>query len=308
MSTRGASEGGAARRRRGAPPGGAERGRAQLERAQRQRQVHEAGLLGRWAKACAPALAAAVGSRTAVRFAETYLAILQGKGAGTGWDLAGEARAAAAFLAGAPAPVVLDVGANYGQWAVAVDRAVGPGTARFFLCEPQEACQPALRALPLRAVLVPAAVSDRPGRAVLRTPGPGAGTASLFERRDSYLPPATRTDLVAVTTVDGLLAEHGLDRVDLLKLDIEGGELDGLRGAGAALAAGRIAAVAFEFGSANVYSRTFFRDIWDLLQPLGFRLWRIAPGGRLLPVPAYREELEHFRGVSNYLAALSSPS
>jgi hypothetical protein len=31
-----------------------------------------------------------------------------------------------------------------------------------------------------------------------------------------------------------------------------------------------IRAVAFEFGSANIYARTFFRDFWDLLAPLGF--------------------------------------
>jgi FkbM family methyltransferase len=36
---------------------------------------------------------------------------------------------------------------------------------------------------------------------------------------------------VAVSTVDHLVAEHKLDRVDLIKLDVEGLELACLRGA-----------------------------------------------------------------------------
>jgi len=58
----------------------------------------------------------------------------------------------------------------------------------------------------------------------------------------------------------------------------------------------------FEFGAPNIYSRTFFSDFWDLLTADGFRLDRILPGGRLLRIDSYSEELEHFRGVSNYLA------
>jgi hypothetical protein len=58
----------------------------------------------------------------------------------------------------------------------------------------------------------------------------------------------------------------------------------------------------FEFGSGQINSRTFFHDFWDLLQPLGFALRRICPGGRTVPVDEYYEDLEYFRGVTNYLA------
>jgi hypothetical protein len=92
-----------------------------------------------------------------------------------------------------------------------------------------------------------------------------------------------------------------------MKLDIEGAELSALLGAAASLSRGRIDTIAFEFGSANVYSRTFFRDFWQLLADAGFRLWRILPGGGLLAVDSYSEQLEHFRGVSNYLASVRRP-
>jgi len=275
-------------------------------------QVHEAGALSRWAKRWAPGLSrlATAGLVLPVTgFTETYLAILQGKGSGTGWDLAGEARAAATFLRDVPAPVVLDLGANRGQWATALHRTLRNDLARYYLCEPQPACQRELATLAVpRAAVIAAAVSDRPGQATIMASAPGAGSASLFERRDSYFGDTTaHREVVPVTTIDDIVAEHRLDRVHLLKLDVEGSELSALRGARSSLADGRIATVTFEFGSANVYSRTFFRDLWDLLTAAEFRLWRILPGGRLLPIARYVEELEHFRGVSNYVAAPRIP-
>jgi hypothetical protein len=88
-----------------------------------------------------------------------------------------------------------------------------------------------------------------------------------------------------------------------MKMDIEGHELSALRGAANALGTGVIRALAFEFGSGNINSRTFFRDYWELLtKSHNYRIRRVLPGGRLLPVDRYSEELEYFRGVTNYVA------
>ncbi len=40
----------------------------------------------------------------------------------------------------------------------------------------------------------------------------------------------TDTQRCAMTTVSALMAEHNLERIDLLKIDVEGAELDVLRG------------------------------------------------------------------------------
>jgi hypothetical protein len=87
-------------------------------------------------------------------------------------------------------------------------------------------------------------------------------------------------------------------------MDIEGHELFALKGALAALGAKRIGALSFEFGAGNVNSRTFFRDFWQLLTPLGYELRRICPGGATTTLFEYYEDLEFFRGVTNYLAVL----
>ena len=109
---------------------------------------------------------------------------------------------------------------------------------------------------------------------------------------------------VATVTIDSVVEEEGIDTIDLLKMDIEGHELEALRGATSTLERGGIAALTFEFGSGNVNSRTFFRDFWELLTGHGYRIARMVPGGGTLAVERYTEDLEYFRGATNYVATL----
>ncbi|MEV6054373.1 FkbM family methyltransferase [Streptomyces sp. NPDC052107] len=205
--------------------------------------------------------------------------------------------------------MIFDVGANFGQWTTSLHTALGEQAGTFFMFEPQSACQPALGGITdSQRVIVRAAVGDKSGSANVFCDTPGSGVASIHRRRDSYFGDLTsHQETVRVTTIDFEVESRGIHRIDLLKLDIEGAELAALLGARKTLERRRISTIAFEFGSANVYSRTFFRDFWDLLDPLGYRIWRIFPGGGLLPLTEYTEELEHFRGVSNYIASLKSP-
>jgi len=92
--------------------------------------------------------------------------------------------------------------------------------------------------------------------------------------------------------------------VDFMKMDIEGHEVFALRGAKRALAAGKIGALSFEFGCGNINSRTFLHDFWELLTGAGFELWRITPGGKEIQIDDYYEDLEYFRGATNYIANL----
>jgi len=254
------------------------------------------------AKRLAPGLARIAPSGL-TRKAGVYLDVLQGRGSGTGWDMDGETKAGASTVAGIHRPVIFDGGANLGQWASGMQHALGQADPTFFLFEPQSACQDILAALPIRKVLLPVALGSAPGEVTIAGVEPGFGAASIYERHDTYFGDmSAHQELVPVVTLDSVIAEHRIEKVDLLKLDIEGAEFEALKGATCSLGDGTVRSIAFEFGSANIYSRTFFRDFWELLTPLGFHFSRIAPGGRLLAVARYSEELEHFRGVSNYLA------
>lgn len=274
------------------------------------RLFHQVGWgerLGRLGKRLAPGLARIGVRRPALfAYATMYLEVILGKGAGAGWDLRGEVSVALRFIRGLN-PVVLDVGAHEGNWTRAL-LSVRPAS-RVTQFEPALVNVELLRrSLPPNVDLVEAAVSDRSGEIDFYTAST-SDLGSVHARRESIF--ADRyyaVTSVPAVTLDDEIQQRGLTRVDFLKLDIEGHELAALRGGLRSLEAGIIRALSFEFGSGNINSRTFFHDYWDLLSPLGYQIYRICPGGHLLPISRYYEDLEHFRNVSNYVASLEAPS
>jgi len=246
-------------------------------------------------------------AQAAISLSETAAALLQGKGAGSGWDIAAETTAALKFIQ--PGATVFDIGANKGDWSRTIYRQLN-GDVRLFLFEPQETCFIALEPLLSNgAVLVKAAVGETAGRAILYSPGDRAGNASLYMRNDTYFAGQVFSPYdVSVVAIDAFLNAKGIDSVGFMKMDIEGHELFALRGARDALSAGVIRTLSFEFGSGNINSRTFFHDYWDMLRGYHYNIHRVLPGGKLLHIRRYNEDLEYFRGVSNYIATISPAS
>jgi FkbM family methyltransferase len=234
---------------------------------------------------------------------EAYLGILLGKGAGSGWGLDTEIDAALSTIH-VSEPLIFDVGANCGLWSLEMQARLPD--ARFVLFEPQAACRAAITAHGMSSWdVIGKAASSASGTASLYAPSAASGIASLHERRDSYFEDLSFSRLeVETVTLDGVIADRQVAQVDFMKMDIEGHELAALEGGRESLRAGVIKALSFEFGSGNINSRTYFRDYWDLLDGFGYRLFRVLPSSRLLPIVEYYEDCEHFRGVTNYLAVL----
>ncbi|MGA9390316.1 MAG: FkbM family methyltransferase [Candidatus Sulfotelmatobacter sp.] len=233
------------------------------------------------------------------------MSLLQGKGAGSGWDMSGELRAAAGCIKRSD-PVLLDVGANYGKWAQGMLH-IFPGTRKVLLFEPQEECLVKLAGLPLPGkTVIASAVSDHSGTEPFYVSGPGWGAASFYERNETFLVKRRQQKItVPVTTLDAALEIEGIEFVDFAKFDIEGAELAAFRGATRSFSRGAIGALSLEFGSGNINSKTFFREFWDFLTGYGFEIYRVLPGGNILRIDEYYEDLEYFRGVSNYLCKAS---
>jgi FkbM family methyltransferase len=172
----------------------------------------------------------------------------------------------------------------------------------WILVEPASECCALLRQIKSVEILE-VAVGAQQGKAMLYSPADGSVLASLYERQDSFVGSAPLNEReVTVTTIDDILDERAIPVVDLAKMDLEGHELFAMRGAERSLRSHRIRVLTFEFGSANVNSRTFFRDFWNLLSGYNYRIERICPGGKTVPVTEYYEDLEYFRGATNYIA------
>lgn len=241
---------------------------------------------------------------TALRYITMYLDVIQGKGSGAGWDLESEAVIARSLIRSSY-PIIFDIGAHSGSWSKAMLRVFAPH-CHIYQFEPAKQNLVQLRKEQSdNTTLIEKAVSEKPGTAAFYSAHTASDTSSLYRRRESIFQDHEYfSEIVEVTTIDEVIEEFDLDTVHFLKMDIEGHELAALKGAEKALSGHRIKALTFEFGSGNINSRTFFHDFWDLLVPLGYSIWRICPGGVLLPIKEYYEDLEYFRNVTNYVAAL----
>lgn len=267
---------------------------------------HHSGLIGRlggFGKRIAPAMTRIATSgplKWATAYLTMYLNVLQGKGSGSGWDIDGETTAVSDFIT-VENPVLFDVGAHSGDWSNEMRKRFP--LARIVQFEPNPENAALLRrSTDLSTTLIEAAVSDTAGSATLHISKASSDTSSLVARRESIFQNNDYEPVeVRMVTIDETVSELGLEKIDFIKLDIEGNELAALRGAQNCLKNGMIRSLAFEFGSGNINTRTYFHDFWDLLHPLGFKFLRICPGGRLLHIDRYYEDLEYFRNVTNYI-------
>lgn len=85
---------------------------------------------------------------------------------------------------------------------------------------------------------------------------------------------------VEMISLDSFAKEKKISSVLLLKIDTEGHELAVLKGFKSYIKEHRIAAIHFEFNGMNVISRTFFRDFWELLSDYDF--YRMTRDGLIL--------------------------
>ncbi|MDP2120199.1 MAG: FkbM family methyltransferase [Hoeflea sp.] len=251
-------------------------------------------------------LAALIPSSLALSLARR---LMKSAGLGHGGIVArsGEMKAAAAALARAGIrtrdPVLFDVGGNVGEWTLAAKR-TWP-SARVHVFEPSashlETLRPALASLE-HVTVNPVALGAEAGQATLYKDADITGLASMTKRDLAHVGLSMDlSEAIEVDTLDAYCARHGITSIDMLKIDVEGHELDVLKGAAAMLDQRSVAVVQFEFGGCNVDTRTFFRDFYDFFDARGYRLFIAGPGGRLTPVRRYREFNEQFL-TTNYIA------
>jgi len=184
-----------------------------------------------------------------------------------------------------PGSVFIDVGANIGLHTMAAARAMrGIGTIVSF--EPFERTAMHLgRAVAINGHeaivrVVQAAASDAPGQRKLYL-GPTSGHHSLHKFQDDAS--LGRSVMIEVTTLDASLGDVGA--VDLLKIDVEGAELEVLAGARAVIARSPAIQIIAELGLSHLARTGLTVDAWlSAFSDLGFTARVIDPlTGQLTP-------------------------
>ena len=195
-----------------------------------------------------------------------------------------------------PWPIVLDVGANVGQWSTALLQQPGHEPMLHIFEPSSYSYERARAALGSRASVHRLALGAKAGEAELHIVKQGSGVNSLVAVETN----TTTSERVEVGTIDGFCRKHGIDQVTLLKVDAEGADLSVLRGSVEMLTAGAVGVAQFEYNWRWVFSRTYLKDVFDLMADLPrYRVGKVTPKA----VEFYDEwhpELETFR-ESNYV-------
>jgi FkbM family methyltransferase len=194
--------------------------------------------------------------------------------------------------------VAIDVGANVGWHALLMAVTAGP-SGRVYAFEPNDSTRgrllDALAANDFTHVVVDArAVADRSGRMGFQAPPAGHvwdGTGRLVAE------PGQGDRQVESVTLDEFVDREGIDRVDLVKIDVEGWECSVLRGA-AQLLATRRPSIIFEYDPAYV-SRPggTAAELTAWLLNAGYGLFALWPNRPAAPAPGLADRSGNFLAV-----------
>jgi FkbM family methyltransferase len=194
-----------------------------------------------------------------------------------------EAAELAVLLAAAEgAETVFDIGANVGWYTLHLARALGPA-GRVFSFEPMPATfaalerNVALNGLEDRVTLNRLGLAEEAGEAEFFVPEETGSVAA--SRRPLFQEQRNQSVRATLDTLDAFVARTGIERLDLVKCDIEGGELPMLRGGRATLE--RFRPVVF-LEMLRKWSAAFGyhpNDILDLMGGLGYRGYALGEDG-----------------------------
>lgn len=205
--------------------------------------------------------------------------------------------------------IVFDVGANVGDWSLPALKALPQVQIHAFEIAPLTAqeLQENLGPYAQRAVINKIGLGGSEGEITLYF-SPDSSTAAStvpgvveFSAIDHQI--KTINEVTArITTGDAYMREHGIDKIDFLKIDVEGAEWDVLKGFSDAFARQKIQMVQFEYGPLNLKIRQWLGDYWKFFTDNGFVVGKLYPEG--VAFKAFDLADEDFVGP-NFIACLA---
>jgi FkbM family methyltransferase len=197
-------------------------------------------------------------------------------------------------------PIIFDVGSNQGQFACAAYKILGK-QVRMHCFEPSRITFNTLEKNLdgySNIQLHNFGLGDSDEEITLYAEEELSGCASLYDRQH-FGSGMRLKETVRLKSLDDFCAKNGIEHIHYLKLDVEGHELNVLKGAAQMLSSGAIDWIQFEFGGCNIDSRTYFRDFFDFLS-LHYHIFLLLRNG-LYPIKEYHETLEIFT-TTNFIA------
>lgn len=178
-----------------------------------------------------------------------------------------------------PGMVIFDVGANIGFYTLLLAKRVG-STGRVHAFEPDPLSFAILsrRAARPNVELNPTAAGDRTGRITLFTHRSNRADNRVHGSLGSET--AESVD-VPLTTLDDYCAARGIDRIDAVKMDIQGAEVAALTGFRKTLGRLRPRWLLIEFSPEHLRAAGSSPEtFWKILDEVGFEPWGFEEDGK----------------------------
>lgn len=178
-------------------------------------------------------------------------------------------------------PVFFDVGANIGDYTIAINKNIPH--ARIFSFEPVLITFEQLaKNVGSKAHLYNIGLGDTPGKGLMFNSANETISEVATMYKDALVEVFKNINEIEsvefdIDTIDNFCSANNIRNIDFLKIDVEGNELAVLQGASKMLANEGIQVIQFEFNSHNVYSRVFLRDFYLLLK--SFHFYRLGQNG-----------------------------
>jgi FkbM family methyltransferase len=233
------------------------------------------------------------------RFVEKAAAYSQGKGYGSG-TIKQEVSAVLKSLRVKP-KLVIDVGGNVGEYSKELRSR--DQNLEIHIFEPASINVKKLKNAFESDSLIKinaCGISNVDGDATLFADKAGSGLGSLTERRLDHfgLNFDVKENVKLIRFEDYWKSTLSNRVIDIVKIDIEGHEIECLKSFGNSLAATKV--IQFEFGGCNIDTKTYFQDFWYFFKDAEFSILRITPFGTQ-NIQRYSEIDECFR-TTNYIA------
>jgi FkbM family methyltransferase len=207
------------------------------------------------------------------------------------------------FLAG---PLTLfDVGGNIGEYSkILITKATNKRiNYSLHIFEPTRSCFTLLKekyGSNNNVYLNNVGVSNSSEEAYIYYDSEKSGFASLYQRDHSIHNVALdKKEMISLIRLEEYIEKNHIDKIDFMKIDIEGHEISAFIGMGKYLNSDFIKVIQFEYGGVNVDSKTTLRDSYKVLESAGFIICKIMKRG--IEVRPYKIQMENYQ-YANYVA------
>lgn len=175
-------------------------------------------------------------------------------------------------------PVIFDVGSNKGGWSDVILQEYPEGKCELHLFEPNKMLLDFTRIkfeYEKNITFNEIGLSNKAASSkFFYFENHNNEISSLFPDIEGWKDLPMQEGMITTTTIDEYCKKNNIERIDFLKLDIEGAEYFAIEGCKKMMSEGKIKIIQIEYGGHYVRANTKFQDVINIANSLGYAVYK----------------------------------